>query len=283
MKFGFILFFFSFFLACIPQDLVVDDPITLVVAGQSNAVGTGNSEESPSNLINCFEYNSKLDVIVSLKDPVGQIDLGFEDAKTGSLTPALAFNLSKLTNREILIVQCAKGGSALHPFAERNNWGNWDETGNLLPNSFKKIDKALSKINKSEKNKPKVNAIIWSQGENDGDAIAYGIITREEFKNSLQKLIRNYRNKYGAELPFIIVETGRNIGCMLCDSAFEIVRQVQREVANEDKFTFIGYNQTQYFEERNWMSDPLHYNQTALNHIGESLANFIVATGIDIY
>lgn len=283
MKFGFVLFLFSFLLACTPQDLELDDPIIIVVAGQSNAVGAGNAAESATGLKNCFEYNSILNAITPLQDPVGQVDLGFEQAVTGSLSPSLALNLSKITNQEILIVQCAKGGSALHPLAEQNNWGVWGKTGGLLSNSYRKIDRALSKIAESSNSQPKLNAIIWSQGENDGEAIGKGKLSRLQYKSSLQKLINNYRNKYGAALPFIIVETGRNVSCRICDSGFEIVRQVQREVADEDNYTFIGYNETEYFEQRNWLQDPVHYNQTALNHIGETLANFLVASQIDIY
>lgn len=281
MNFGFVLCLLSFTLACVPQALVLDGPIFILVAGQSNAVGTGNSAESLTGQINCFEYNSKLNDIVPLQDPVGQVDLGFEQAVTGSLSPSLAFNLSKLTNPKILIVQCAKGGSALHPLAEQNNWGIWDESGSLLSNSFKKIDKALSKTTVPPNNK--LNTIILSQGESDGIAIGNGIITRSEYKSSLQKLISNYRNKYSEELPFIIIETCSHLSCGICDTGFEIVRQVQREVADEDIFTFIGFNETEYFEERNWLLDPLHYNQTALNHIGETLANFLVSSQIDIY
>jgi hypothetical protein len=280
MKYIFILGLLFFNLSCVSTDILGEKPIIIGIAGQSNAVGTGDMYQSPANILNTFEYNSKLNQLEPLKDPVGQFHLNFEAASTGSFSPALAQNLMKITNNKIFIIQCAKGGSALHHAASQNNWGVWDETGKLLENSFKKIDNAFLKINQAVYKTPILDALIWSQGENDGRAIGIGMLTREEYKNALKNLITHFRNKYGAELPFIIIETGRDTSCLECDEGFKIVRQVQREVANEDTYTFIGYNETEFFEERNWLSGSLHYNQTALNDIGEKLATFIIANKI---
>ena len=37
---------------------------------------------------------------------------------------------------------------------------------------------------------------------------------------------------------------------------------------------YIGYNETEFFIERGWLKDVVHYNQIALNDIGEKLAYF---------
>ena len=162
MKFILAVLLFTCHFACEPKDIMIDKPLILIIAGQSNAVGVGDSLRSPSKLLSSFEYNSMLDSIVPLKDPVGQSHLNFESAKTGSLIPSLALALSELTNRSIFIIQCAKGGSALHPIAEKNNWGNWDESGQLLSNSFTKLNRSLSKINQKIYKTPNLSAIIWS-------------------------------------------------------------------------------------------------------------------------
>ncbi len=192
----------------------------------------------------------------------------------------LAYHYKKLTGNEIYIIKCAKAGSALNAKAETNNWGNWSPSGNLLDASFDEIDKRLSFIYPPYNKEDAIKAIIWSQGENDGEAIGKGILTAEEYKADLKNLILEYRKRYGSTLPFIIIETGRHAACMECDEGYTVVRKIQGEVANEDAHTYIGYNETKHFIERKWLKDPVHYNQEALNDIGKKLAQFMVANGI---
>lgn len=251
-----------------------------VIAGQSNAMGVGDSSKSVTKDLPCYEYNSLKNSFVILKDPVGQDHMNFQIAKTGSFIPSFAYNYAELEQREVDIIQCAKGGSSLSLKAETNNWGNWDTTGKLLPSSFEKIDLALSAINFKEDGKNQITAIIWSQGENDGEAIGKGALSAEEYKSDLKKLISEFRERYGSSLPFVIIETGRHSSCKECDEGYSIVRKIQQEVAAEDPNTYIGYNETKDFIERGWLKDPVHYNQEALNDIGEKLARFMVLNKI---
>ncbi|QAA82188.1 hypothetical protein EI546_10840 [Aequorivita sp. H23M31] len=251
-----------------------------VIAGQSNAMGVGDSSQSIIGEEPCYEYDSKKDSFVTLKDPVGQDDMHFHVAKTGSFIPSFAYNYAKITHQPIYVVQCAKGGSSLSPKAEVKDWGNWDPSGKLLSSSFKKIDLALSALKDEGKGESKLAAIIWSQGENDGEAIGKGNLTAEEYKAGLKNLISEYRERFGSNLPFVIIETGRHASCKECDEGYAIVRKIQGEVAAEDKYTFIGYNETKDFIERKWLKDPVHYNQDALNDIGKKLAKFMVEHNI---
>jgi len=241
-----------------------------VIAGQSNAMGVGDHTKSNFENNFSFEFDSKLNNIKPLKDPVGQNHLNFSEAKTGSFIPSFAYHYSLNTQKNCFIVQCAKGGSALNEVAETNNWGNWGPNGELLGHSFTKIDLAIAKT------KLPVKAIIWSQGENDGTAIGVGRLTKEAYEISLIELIQKYRLKYGNNLPFIIIETGRHFNCSKCDDGFEIVRDVQRKVANHMEGVYIGYNKTENFSQEDQMVDAVHYNQQSLNDIGEKLAQFLL-------
>lgn len=258
-----------------------ESKILFVIAGQSNAMGVGDSSKSVFKELPCYEYNSIKNSFVSLKDPVGQDDMNFQIAKTGSFIPSFAYNYSELINREVNIVQCAKGGSSLSLKAETNGWGNWNITGKLLPSSFEKIDLAISTSNMDQNESKKITAIIWSQGENDGEAIGKGLLTAKEYKSDLKNLISEFRERYGSKLPFIIIETGRHASCQECDEGYAVVRKIQDEVAAEDENTYIGYNETKDFIERKWLRDPVHYNQEALNDIGEKLAKFMVSNNIN--
>jgi hypothetical protein len=85
--------------------------------------------------------------------------------------------------------------------------------------------------------------------------------------------VQRYYNRLG-EIPFIIIETGRFQGDALKDEGFTKVREAQREVAAEMDNVYIGYNETEFFIERQWLLDVVHYNQEALNDIGKKLAYF---------
>ena len=196
------------------------------------------------------------------------------------LKDTLAYHYKVLSGNEVYIIQCAKAGSALNAKAQIDDWGNWGPDGDLLKKSFKEIDKRLSVFYPPFNKEENISAIIWSQGENDGEAIGKGLLTAEEYKIDLKNLISEFRMKYGSNLPFIIIETGRHASCKECDEGFFVVRKIQDEVAAEDKNTFIGYNETKDFIERKWLKDPVHYNQEALNDIGEKLARFMVDKGL---
>lgn len=197
------------------------------------------------------------------------------------LKDTLAYNYTKLTGNEVYIIQCAKAGSALNAKAETNSWGNWSSTGSLLNECFDEIDKRLSIIYPPYNKEKNIAAIIWSQGENDGEAIGKGSLTAAEYKGDLKSLISKFRKRYGSALPFIIIETGRHATCKECDEGYAVVRKIQEEVAEEDEHTYIGYNETKDFIDRKWLRDPVHYNKEALNDIGEKLVKFIVENGID--
>lgn len=196
------------------------------------------------------------------------------------LGDTLAYHYKKLTRNDVYFIQCAKAGSALNAKAETNNWGNWSPTGTLLKSSFDEIDKRLSFIYPPYNKEDTIKAIIWSQGENDGEAIGKGLLTAKEYKTDLKNLISDYRKKFGSTLPFIIIETGRHATCNECDEGYTVVRKIQDEVAAEDKHTYIGYNETKNFIERKWLRDPVHYNKEALNDIGKKVAKFMVEINI---
>uniref|UniRef100_UPI00321767CA glycerophosphodiester phosphodiesterase family protein n=1 Tax=uncultured Draconibacterium sp. TaxID=1573823 RepID=UPI00321767CA len=266
-------FILLLFVAFIGLSCEKDDPAKPVsgklfmVAGQSNAVGVGDKNLSEKTELNtAFEYNAETNEFEQLNDPVGSSYLGFQKAEDGSFVPAFAKAFYETSNEAVYVVMAAKGGSACHNLAETNNWGNWSTSGSLFENSVLKARKA------EEKSGLSLSGIIWSQGENDGAAISQGLISKEDYKNSLTDLIARYRREFGEKLTFGIIETGRNNENPEADKGFAIVREVQREVAKEDPFTHIFYAKTEKFPEYNLMVDAVHYNQTALNDIGAEIA-----------
>jgi hypothetical protein len=242
-----------------------------LIAGQSNAVGQGDSLHS----VRCqkqtaFEYKSVSDSIVHLADPVGEDTHHFQAAKTGSIAPAFTKTYNASTGSKVIIVSSARGGSSCHAKAELKNLGTWAVEGALLlfPEAARKIRKAINKV------QVPLSGVIWLQGERDANAINSKHIAEQEYKDSLADLIKRFRQNFGDRLPFYIVETG------FYDhhprEGFDAVRKVQLQITNELPLVYLVYDETGDFRERNWMKDEIHYNQDGLNHIGEVVAKAIV-------
>jgi len=238
-----------------------------LAAGQSNAVGMADSAAS----VQCapgtaFEYRYAANKLVHLKDPVGNPDLKFEAAQTGSAWPAFAKAYHDLTGKKVVIVPAARGGSSCSYKAELEENGTWDTTGRLLL-----FDSALVKARAAMKLcKQPLSGILWSQGERDANAVNANQLTPEEYEAQFVKLIMRFRKELGAQLPFYIIQTGHFTGHS--NVGFDGIRKAQEHVAARLKNVYIVYSQTVDFEAKGWMQDAIHYNQQALNEIGLQMA-----------
>ena len=241
-----------------------------VAAGQSNAVGMGDSALSKAYTTSkTFEYRFTRDSLVKLVDPVGFSELHFEKANTGSIWPAFASAYSSATGDKVIIVQGARGGSSCSKKAELSNYGTWDTTGNLLL-----FDNAILKIKAAERKAGvKLSGIIWSQGERDANAINAQQLSQEEYRLTLTMLINRFRKALGVQVKFYIIQTGFYIHHP--QDGFDKVRAAQEAIAGQIKDVYIVYNQTGGFANKAWMKDDIHYNQAALNDIGKTIAQKI--------
>ncbi|MBL0743111.1 sialate O-acetylesterase [Chryseolinea lacunae] len=241
-----------------------------LIAGQSNAVGQGDSTLSPvCEVGSAWEYVYASDVLIQLADPVGERGLNFEAAHSGSIAPAFAKTFSTYAHKPVVVIAAARGGSACHRRAELNNYGTWDTSGDLLL-----FDAAIQKVKAAEKKtKESLEGIVWLQGERDANAINAGTLTAAEYEQSLVDLVNRFRKSLGDQVPFYIVQTGYYTDHPR--EGFDAVREAQRHVATALKNTFIAYTETHTFEARGWMKDQIHYNQTGLNHIGTTVAEVI--------
>lgn len=242
-----------------------------LLAGQSNATGQGDKNLSNSlfQTENAFEYDILLDSIKLLRDPAGQKWKDLEPSNSGSILPAFVFSLIQKTNKPVVIVTAARGGSSCHQKAELANYGTWDNSGKLFKQTKEKVNFALEKTNS------KLNGIIWMQGERDANAINDGLLNKKEYKESLISLISRFRKEFGRNIPFFIVQTGYQTGRPKIGN--DSVREMQSEVAKESKSVFIGFDKTILFQDKNLMKDYVHYNQTGLNEIGTELGNIVAS------
>jgi len=240
-----------------------------LLAGQSNAVGQGDSSKSNGNVCNnAYEYDVLLDSIKILKDPAGQNWKSLETTnKGGTILPAFSKTLNRLTQEKVVVIMAARGGSSCSKYAELDNYGTWDTTGKLFAEAVEKINKAIIKSGIP------LTSIIWMQGERDANAISDGKESAETFRTALENLIKRFRDIYGKKLPFFIVQTGYQSGRPKAGN--DKVREIQATVAKTTKRVYVVYEDTNLFLERNWMKDNVHYNQEGLNDIGEKVAQYV--------
>lgn len=242
-----------------------------VAAGQSNAVGMGDSTQSAIYAhAATFEYRYTGNTLVPLADPVGAYELQFQKAIKGSVWPAFASEYNRLTHQQVIIVPAARGGSSCSKKAELDNYGCWDTVANLPL-----FDSAIIKIKAAQQQTGlPVSGIIWSQGERDANAINAQQLTGAEYQATFETLIARFRKVLGATIPFYIIQTGyyRNHP----REGYNQVRAAQQNIAQHIPAVYLVYDKTGEFETRGWMKDEIHYNQTALNDIGQTIARQIL-------
>lgn len=241
--------------------------LLFLVAGQSNAVGQGDSSRSVKTALEgAFEYKYTVNDLRPLADPVGTNELSFERANTGSAWPAFAAQLHQLTQKNIIIIPAARNGSSCDRKAEQGSYGTWDTTGILFKNALLKTQQALKKIGQP------LDGIVWMQGERDANAINSGTISVTEYEGSLRELIKRFRQHMGAGMPFYIVQTGYYKNHPR--AGFDAVQTAQRRVSLTMPNVFMVFK-TARFAVEDKLKDEIHYNQEALNETGKAIADAV--------
>jgi len=239
-----------------------------LLAGQSNAVGQGDSAKSVQPLPGtAFEFDADAGSFMPLRDPAGKPWKLFQRAGTGSVAPAFARRFHELSGKKVYFVTAARGGASCTVKAELSTYGTWDESGQLFP-------QAIEKTRMAEKaSDMKLSGIIWMQGERDANAFVSAQIVAGDYEDAFVRLIQRFRKEFGESLPVYIVQTGFQQdkspeGC-------QMVRDVQQKVSRKMKHVYLAYTETDAFAQRGWFKDNVHYNQEALNDIGEKLGSFV--------
>jgi len=263
MRTAFVILFLTF---SIEYQIVAQH--LFLLAGQSNAVGQGDSLKSPvCRPSTAFEFDASENKFIPLKDPAGKPWKLFQRAGTGSIYPAFALRLNELSDQPVYLVTAARGGASCHRKAEMANYNTWDTGGNLFALAVEKTRMAEAKSG------IKLSGVIWLQGERDANAILSGQLSPAEYQDALENLIKRFRKEFGKKLPFFIVQTAYQQD--KATSGCEAVRTAQAVVAKKLKHVYIAYGETGGFAQRKWFKDFVHYNQEALNDIGTRTAEFI--------
>jgi len=266
------LFFLGIIGLCLTMSVKANKRLVLV-AGQSNCVGKGDASLATAvRPGTAFEYAYTDDSLHALLDPVGMRELHFQTAASGSAWPAFVQTFNRLTGDTIIIVAAARGGSSNHEKAELGDMGTWAAQGKMAL-----FDGAITKVKAAmKKTGLPLSAIVWVQGERDANAINDGKLSPLEYKSSLKGLVERFRSALQVKVPFFIVKTGYY--SEHSQKGFDLVRAAQTRVIHDLEQVYIAFENANQFPERQLMMDDIHYNQQALNEVGEAVAVKVVQT-----
>ena len=221
----------------IQYQIKVTDTVDIVVAmGQSNMCGSGGSTYySPEVSGSVLQYQNN-----SL----------FQMKRQGTLLPAFGNAYVKKAKRPVIIIQTAVSGSSSIA---------WLRDG-LITNSVAQLKKCKAFL-KRHQVKVKHIYMLWYNGETDGKKG----LSQLEYNNNLNAIYKKMA-KAGTE-KFLMIQVGQ-----YRDRRYDmsVIIEAQKYICKKNKKFVMVSNATKTLSgDAKWYSDNVHFNQLALNKIGE--------------
>ena len=259
-----------------PEDLDPEIWDVFVVAGQSNAVGTGSYTLTASSEYGEF-YNWKSSSptyrqFIPLADPVYV-------SSRGGAWPWFADKYYAVTSRRCIILNIGSGGSAVTDYGTTTNtWAN-NGYGTLRSSRAVVMANAMADL-KADGRKFRIAGMLWCQGEAEGGRIYAGQVDVEDYKAGTIDIWSWFRTKLrNQNLPIIVSQIGYSSGCFSNASrkaAYEQVQTAQTELCDSQANVYIGFTGAKNFYDENGnaihMSDGIHYDEAGYKMMGEALA-----------
>lgn len=238
-----------------------------LVAGQSNAVGVGNSAQSPA-----APYGMRVvgGTISALADPV--MTAQGVPASTGSAWPAFANEWTAQTGNRCAIVPYAINSSTLV------GTGQWSPTGGWRAAAITQMTQAITAINAHPDYSIGNVYVVWHQGESEGSTINGTTITGAVYEQALEDLAAYW----AANIPGFVTmgvislagkgDAGVVSRMVAVHSGYQEIRSAQvRAVADSANLT-MAYSGIYHILALGLIHDGTHYNQTGLNLMGKMAA-----------
>lgn len=241
----------------------------ILLGGQSNAWGKGNSLEVPTSPIN---FQGPQDTVDLFQNSY-MLDLGPRnfDSRMGAeiaLGYTLARSLSTSTTARVAILKYAVGGTNLYQEWKAGGDGSTTGDGPLYVNFQNNTTAGLSALaNKYPGATINIDGMLWVQGEadlNQGRA--------DEYEANLTAFIADVRATYGSDLPFVISRLSDSQVDIETNSDAVILRTAQTDVAAADNRAYLldtdGFSV--YF------GDEIHYDAPGVQSIGFAAADLLL-------
>ena len=256
----------------------VEKPYLLfIVAGQSNAVGTGPSPgyEDASYCGLYWDWkDQKAKSLKPLRDPV------YRSVK-GSAWPSFARKIFELTGRKVIILNVAWGGAAVTNINPNNSWYQDATVTSLRRTDATREWTDMDAELKAKDIQYELAGMMWIQGEAECARVGAGTITVQDYIDGTLDVFKYFRELTNtAELPIYLAQIGYYKHAMANPEllgGYEQVRKAQLDLCKEhetDSIFMASELPGTYFK-AGYMQDAIHYNQRGYNSLGASFARFI--------
>lgn len=254
----------------------VEKPYLLfIVAGQSNAVGTGPSPgyEDASYCGLYWDWkDQKAKSIKPLKDPV------YRSVK-GAAWPSFARYMFERTGRKTIILNIAWGGAAVTNINPSNSWYQDDEVVSLRRIDATREWTALLDALKASSIDYELAGMMWVQGESECARIGAGTLSVQSYVDGTLDVFKYFRDLTSRPtLPIYMAQIGYTKSVLtnpVLLNGYEAVRAAQLELCMKNENDFMACELPGTYFRAGYMQDNIHYNQRGYNSMGASFARFI--------
>ena len=154
--------------------------------------------------------------------------------------------------RKLLIIRAAIGGSGF----KKNHWGVGKQ---LYTKLVEMVDYALS-LHAGNR----VVGFLWHQGEHD----AFEKNPPEVFKEQLQAQLRDFRARYGEDIPFIAGDFVREWKSKNEADCAPILQKIREVIAEEGQGDFVETSDLLSNNETLQNGDDIHFSRQSLHILG---------------
>ena len=248
----------------------VEKPVVLfIVAGQSNAVGFARPPyESAAYCGQMWDWSTGVNALKPLKDPTNAWYPNF-----GSAWPAFARHFFELTGRKVVLLNVARGGSAVTSVFSNTWYG--DNTNTLRANAKTQYT-AMTAALGSKDTDFIVGGLLWIQGEAETGALNAGTVSVADYKAGTLDVFSFFRTLTDeADMPVFMSQIGFHANVRTSPEllfAYEQIQQAQTELARYTEGVYMAFEGAKYFLDAKDMTDSIHYSQNGYNVVGEAFA-----------
>ncbi len=253
----------------------VEKPYLLfIVAGQSNAVGTGpNPGYEDASYCGYYWYwkSPETRSLRPLKDPVAY-------SNRGSAWPEFARKMFELTGRKVIILNVARGGAAVTNIST-NTW--YQDSGFTSPcrDNATREWVAMTQYLKDKGIKYELAGMLWIQGESECARVGTGALNVQKYIDGTIDAFNYFKTLTETpNLHIYMAQIGYTNTVLINQDllkGYEIIRKTQNDLCNTTPNVFMASELPGTYFNAGYMQDTIHYNQRGYNSLGASFARYI--------
>ena len=253
----------------------VEKPYLLfIVAGQSNAVGTGPypGYEDASYCALYWDWkDQKAKSLRPLKDPA------YRSIK-GSAWPSFARKMFEITGRKVIILNIAWGGAAVTNISA-NSWYQDEKVTSPRRTDATREWADMTAELKAKGIQFEIAGMLWVQGEAECGRVGAGTLSIKEYVDGTLDVFQFFRGLTNSpSLPVYMAQIGYHDLCLTNDEirkGYDAVRKAQLDLCANGKTALMSSELPGTYFMAGYMTDKVHYSQRGYNSLGASFARFI--------